>query len=201
MFSILVPISATYLCVWPIRNMIQEANLDNVCLLIFLGAQQMLVRRFSFSSWRQISFEVNASGEGLPSPQSPHQDSGRSSSSWKNPSQDCLCLKQAALLSYLLSGLCRSTKARLRSAHLWRGRPSSGAPHFLALVGPFSAASTSLFTFSFCPDLLPSSHTSYSRHSLHPIGLVHKAQCAFQEPALRYFSLNRREIYWPCSQV
>lgn len=78
----------------------------------------MLVKRFFFFIWKQISFEVNASGEGLPSPQSPSGLRQVFFQLEEPLSRDCLCLKQATLLSYLLSGLCRSTKAHLQSAHL-----------------------------------------------------------------------------------
>lgn len=68
--------------------------------------------------------------------------------------------------------------------------PARGLP--IALVEPFSAAA-SLFAFSFCPDLLPSSHTHLVPEStLHPIGLVHKAQCAFQGTCSKIFQLKQQ---------
>lgn len=123
----------------------------------------MLVKRFFFFIWKQMSFEVNASGEGVPSPESP---SGLGQvffqllrANWRTPLQG-LPLPEAGCLAQLFTEWSvQEYKGSPPVSTSLKVIPAPGLP--IRLVEAFNAAA-SLFDFSFCPGLLPSSHTGRS---------------------------------------
>lgn len=153
----------------------------------------MLVKRFLFFIQKQMSFEVNASGEGVPSPESP---SGLGQfffqllrANWGTPLQG-LPLPEAGCLAQLFTEwFVQEYKGSPPVSISLKVIPAPGLP--IGLVKAFNAAA-SLFGFSFCPGLLPSSQIGLVPEStLHWIPLAHQSQCVFQGTWSKIF--QRRE--------
>ena len=163
----------------------------------------MLVKRFFFFIWKQMSFEVNASGEGVPSPESP---SGLGQvffqllrANWRTPLQG-LPLPEAGCLAQLFTEWSvQEYKGSPPVSTSLEVIPAPGLPIRLVEAFQRSCLTVWLLLLSRSAALIP--YRSFLRvlSTTYP---WHTNLSVFsREPDLRYFNLERREIYWARFQV